>query len=257
MSGMLEGKVALISGCGAGIGEAAARLFAEHGATLWLNDLRDAEFNRVVDGLAAAGAVVAGIAGDMSAPTFVNAWVQGAVDTYGRIDVLYNNVGVSRSGLIGELSDDDWRFQQSVTLDSVFYATRAVIPHMIENGGGSIVSMSSGAGIGGNYNLGGYAAAKAGVINLMETVATEYGSHGIRANAVTPGPTATAPLLGYLETQPGGVEAHVADLDLKRLSQPEEVAQTVLWLASDFSSNITGICVRSNIRAASRRPHGS
>jgi len=254
---MLEGKVALISGCGAGIGEASARLFAEHGAVLWLNDLRAAELNRVVDELAASGAVVAGVAGDMSDSTFVNAWVEGAIETYGRVDVLYNNVGVSRSGLLGELSDEDWRFQQSATLDSVFYATRAVIPHMIANGGGSIVSMSSGAGIGGNYNLGGYAAAKAGVINLMETVATEYGGDGIRANAVTPGPTATAPLLNYLATQPGGVEAHVADLDLKRLSQPEEVAQTVLWLASDFSSNITGICVRSNIRAASRRPHGS
>ena len=249
--------MALISGCGAGIGEASARLFAEHGAVLWLNDLRAAELNRVVDELAASGAVVAGVAGDMSDSTFVNAWVEGAVETYGRVDVLYNNVGVSRSGLLGELSDEDWRFQQSATLDSVFYATRAVIPHMIANGGGSIVSMSSGAGIGGNYNLGGYAAAKAGVINLMETVATEYGGKGIRANAVTPGPTATAPLLDYLATQPGGVEAHVADLDLKRLSQPEEVAQTVLWLASDFSSNITGICVRSNIRAASRRPHGS
>ena len=249
--------MALISGCGAGIGEASARLFAEHGATLWLNDLRTAELNRVVDELAASSAVVAGVAGDMSDPTFVNSWVQGAIDAYGRVDVLYNNVGVSRSGLIGELSDEDWRFQQSVTLDSVFYATRAVIPHMITSGGGSIVSMSSGAGIGGNFNLGGYAAAKAGVINLMETVATEYGGKGIRANAVTPGPTATAPLLNYLATQPGGVDAHVADLDLQRLSQPEEVAQTVLWLASDFSSNITGICVRSNIRAASRRPHGS
>ena len=249
--------MALISGCGAGIGEASARLFAEHGATLWLNDLRTAELNRVVDELVASGAVVAGVAGDMSDPTFVNSWVQGAIDAFGRVDVLYNNVGVSRSGLIGELSDEDWRFQQSVTLDSVFYATRAVIPHMITNGGGSIVSMSSGAGIGGNFNLGGYAAAKAGVINLMETVATEYGGKGIRANAVTPGPTATAPLLNYLATQPGGVDAHVADLDLQRLSQPEEVAQTVLWLASDFSSNITGICVRSNIRAASRRPHGS
>ena len=249
--------MALISGCGAGIGEASARLFAEHDATLWLNDLRTAELNRVVDELAASSAVVAGVAGDMSDPTFVNSWVQGAIDAYGRVDVLYNNVGVSRSGLIGELSDEDWRFQQSVTLDSVFYATRAVIPHMITNGGGSIVSMSSGAGIGGNFNLGGYAAAKAGVINLMETVATEYGGKGIRANAVTPGPTATAPLLNYLATQPGGVDAHVADLDLQRLSQPEEVAQTVLWLASDFSSNITGICVRSNIRAASRRPHGS
>ena len=257
MSGMLEGKVALISGCGAGIGEAAARLFAANGAMLWLNDVNPQSVDRVVADLLAERAVAQGVAGDMSDPAFVNAWVQGAVDEYGRIDVLYNNVGVSRSGLIGELSDEDWRFQQSVTLDSVFYATRAVIPHMVANGGGSIVSMSSGAGIGGNYNLGGYAAAKAGVINLMETVATEYGGQGIRANAVTPGPTATAPLLDYLATQPGGVEAHVADLDLKRLSQPEEVAQTVLWLASDFSSNITGICVRSNIRAASRRPHGS
>ena len=257
MTGMLEGKVALISGCGAGIGEAAARLFAKNGATLWLNDQRDDAFNRVLNDLLATGATVSGVAGDMSDPMFVNSWVQGAVDAYGHIDVLYNNVGVSRSGLIGDLSDADWRFQQSVTLDSVFYATRAVIPHMVANGGGSIVSMSSGAGIGGNYNLGGYAAAKAGVINLMETVATEYGAYGIRANAVTPGPTATAPLLDYLATQPGGVDAHVADLDLNRLSEPEEVAQTVLWLASDFSSNITGICVRSNIRAASRRPHGS
>jgi len=257
MSGMLEGKVALISGCGAGIGAAAARLFAEHGATLWLNDLREDGLDAMVSELTSLGIDVGGSAGDMSDSSVVDAWVQDAIDAYGRVDVLYNNVGVSRSGLVGELSDEDWRFQQSVTLDSVFYATRAVIPHMIANGGGSIVSMSSGAGIGGNYNLGGYAAAKAGVINLMETVATEYGAFGIRANAVTPGPTATAPLLEYLETQPGGVTAHVADLDLQRLSQPEEVAQTVLWLSSEFSSNITGICVRSNIRAASRRPHGS
>jgi len=257
MSGMLEGKVALISGCGAGIGAAAARLFAEHGATLWLNDLREDGLDAMVSELTSLGIDVGGSAGDMSDSSVVDSWVQDAIDSYGRVDVLYNNVGVSRSGLVGELSDEDWRFQQSVTLDSVFYATSAVIPHMIANGGGSIVSMSSGAGIGGNYNLGGYAAAKAGVINLMETVATEYGAFGIRANAVTPGPTATAPLLEYLETQPGGVTAHVADLDLQRLSQPEEVAQTVLWLSSEFSSNITGICVRSNIRAASRRPHGS
>ena len=257
MSGILEGEVALISGCGAGIGEASARLFADNGAILWLNDLDAVALERLVAELTAKGVNAAGLAGDMSDSAFVDEWVAAAVETHGRIDVLYNNVGVSRSGLIGELSDADWRFQQSVTLDSVFYATRAVLPHMVANGGGSIVSMSSGAGIGGNYNLGGYAAAKAGVINLMETVATEYGGHGIRANAVTPGPTATAPLLDHLSGQPGGVEAHVADLDLKRLSRPEEVAQTVLWLASDLSSNITGICVRSNIRAASRRPHGS
>ena len=254
MAGMLDDKVALISGCGAGIGRAVAHRFAREGATLWLNDLRSDAYDAVLAEVRALGATAEGSSGDMSDPAYVRAWVDGAAAEHGRIDVLYNNVGVSRSGLVADITDEDWRFVQATTLDSVFFATRAVLPHMVASGGGSIVSMSSGAGIGGHFNLGGYAAAKAAVINLMETVATEYGRHGIRANAVTPGPTETAPLVAYLETQPGGIAAHVADLDLARLSQPEEVAATVCWLASDLASNLTGICVRSNIRAASRLP---
>ena len=251
---MLEGKVALISGAGAGIGRAVAHRFALEGATLWLNDLRSDTFDAVLAEVRALGATAEGLVGDMSDSDFATRWVDDAAAEHGRIDVLYNNVGVSRTGLVGDITDDDWRFVQSVTLDSVFFATRAALRHMVAAGRGSIVSMSSGAGIGGQYELGGYAAAKAGVINLMETVATEYGRHGIRANAVTPGPTETSPLLDHLTKQPGGVAAHVADLDLQRLSQPDEVANTVCWLASDLSSNITGICVRSNIRAASRIP---
>ena len=112
MSGMLDGKVALVSGCGAGIGAASARLFAANGATLWLNDRNPDAYEALLAELAASGASVGGVVGDMSDPAFVNSWVQGAIDAYGRIDVLYNNVGVSRSGLIGDLSDEDWRFQQ-------------------------------------------------------------------------------------------------------------------------------------------------
>jgi meso-butanediol dehydrogenase/(S,S)-butanediol dehydrogenase/diacetyl reductase len=250
----LAGKVALVSGAARGIGAAVARRFAEEGAVLWLNDLLADELDALVVELRGAGCTVDGMTGDMSQPAFVSEWVENAVAAHGCIDVLYNNVGVSRVGLVGDITDDDWRFVQSMTLDTVFYATRAVLPHMVRRGAGSIVSMSSGAAIGGEYRLGGYAAAKAGVINLMETVALEYGPLGIRANAVTPGPTATAPLLAHLEAQPGGVDAHVQGLDLQRLSQPEEVASTVLWLASDESSNVTGICVRSNIRAESARP---
>jgi NAD(P)-dependent dehydrogenase (short-subunit alcohol dehydrogenase family) len=250
----LAGKIALVSGAARGIGAAVARRFAAEGAVLWLNDLLADELDAVVNELRDAGTTVDGTVGDMSDAAFVNDWVANAVDRHGRVDVLYNNVGVSRTGLIGDIVDDDWRFVQSMTLDTVFFATRAVLPHMVRQGAGSIVSMSSGAGIGGEYALGGYAAAKAAVINLMETVALEYGPRGIRANAVTPGPTATKPLLEYLEAQPGGVAAHVRGLDLQRLSQPEEVANTVLWLASDESSNVTGICVRSNIRAESARP---
>ena len=249
MSGLLAGKVSLISGAGAGIGAAVARRFASEGATLWLNDLDPAALDAVVTETGGGG-----LAGDMSNSEFATNWVNQAAARHGRVDVLYNNVGVSRTALIGDLSDDDWRFQQRLTLDTAFYATRAVLKHMVRQRSGSVVSMSSGAGIGGHYQLGGYAAAKAGVISLMQTVATEYGHLGIRANAVTPGPTATTPLLAYLADQPGGVEAHTAGLNLARLSQPEEVAAVVTWLASDESSSISGICVQSNIRSASRRP---
>jgi len=246
---LLDSKVALITGAGAGIGAAVARRFAAEGAVLWLNDIDADALAAVVEDTGGGG-----MAGDASDPEFVATWVAEAVHSHGRVDVLYSNVGASRSGRIGELTDDAWRLQQRLTLDTCFYATRAVIPHMRTNGGGSIVAMSSGAGIGGQYGLGGYAAAKAGVISLMETVATEYGDEGIRANSVTPGPTATAPLLSYLGRQEGGIAAHTADLDLARLTDPDEVAAVVAWLASDESSSITGMCIRANIRSASRRP---
>jgi meso-butanediol dehydrogenase / (S,S)-butanediol dehydrogenase / diacetyl reductase len=252
--GRLEGKVALVSAAAHGIGEAVARRFAREGARLSVADLDGTALGALADELSAAGAAVEATAGDASDPGFVGRWVAGAVEQYGRIDVLYNGVGVSRPGLIGEVTDDDWRFQQRTTLDTVFYATRAVLPYMARQGSGSIVSMSSGAGIGGHYGLGAYGAAKAAVINLMETVAMEYGPSGVRANAVTPGPTATAPMLAWVEQQPGGEAAHARELDLQRLSRPEEVASAVLFLASDEASNVTGIVLRSNIRAAAKRP---
>ena len=202
---------------------------------------------------AGRGARRIGVAGDMSDRAFVDGWIAGAVDRLARIDVLYNNVGVSRTGVIGEITDDDWRFVQRVTLDSVFFTTRAVLPHMVRQSRGSIVSMSSGAGVGGQYALGGYAAAKAAVINLMETVALEYGPYGVRAERGDAGPDRYRAARAH-HTQPGSIEHLVNGLDLQRLSRPEEVANTVLWLASDESSNITGICVRSNIRSASARP---
>jgi len=246
---LLHDKVCLITGAGAGIGAAVARRFSAEGAVLWLNDIDGDALAIVVEETGGTG-----MAGDASDPKFVATWVNEAARAHGRIDVLYNNVGVSRPGRIGDITEAEWRLQQRTTLDTCFFATSAVIPHMLANGGGSIVSMSSGAGIGGQYGLGAYAAAKAGVISLMETVATEYGDERIRANSVTPGPTATAPLLAYLDQQPGGTDAHTADLKLARLTQPAEVAATVTWLASDEASSISGICLQSNTRMASRRP---
>lgn len=253
MAGRIDGKIAVISGSASGIGEAVTRRFAAEGARLWINDIDATRLDALVDELRGQGVEVHGTAGDASDSAFVTGWIDGATDAFGRIDILYNNVGVSRHGLVGGITDDDWRFQQRMTIDTVFFATRAVLPHMVRQRDGSIVSMSSGAGVAGEYALGAYAAAKAAVINLMETVAMEYGPYGIRANAVTPGPTATAPMLAWLATQAGGEAEYTKALDLQRFSRPEEVASAVLFLASDEASNITGIVLRSNIRAG-RRP---
>ena len=249
MTGRLEGKAAVVTGAGAGIGAATARRFAAEGARLALNDLRAERLDQLVAELAAGGAEVVGSAGDASERATLIAL---AIERFGRVDVLYANAAYSIPHLVADITDEEWREQQRVVLDSVFYATRAVLPHMVRQGGGSIIAISSGAGIGGEYSMGAYAAHKAAVINLMETVAMEYGPYGVRANAITPGPTATEPMLAWVATQPGGEAAHASALDLKRLSRPEEVANLVLFLASDESSNITGTCIRSNVRAKHR-----
>jgi len=253
-NGRLEGKVVLVNGGARGIGAAAVHRMAREGAVLSVADIDGDALSATVAAVEHDGGVATGVVGDATDSAFVDAWVAGVVERHGRIDVLYNNVGVSRGGLIGDLSDDDWHLQQRLTLDSVFYATRAALAPMVRARAGSIISMSSGAGIGGEYNLGGYAAAKAGVINLMETVAMEYGPYGIRANSLTPGPTATEPFVAYYRDRPEDIDQLTAGLDLRRTSRPDEVANTILWLASDESSNITGICVRSNIRAGGARP---
>ena len=153
MAGRLDNKVVLISGAAHGIGRAVAMRMAIEGAHLWLCDILDDELAATAAAASELGNAATGMAGDATDTAFVTRWVTSAIERYRRIDVLYNNVGVSRPGLIGELSDDDWHFQQRLTLDSVFYATRAVLPQMVSQRAGSIISMSSGAGIGGQYNL--------------------------------------------------------------------------------------------------------
>jgi len=255
MGDRLKGKVALLSAAGAGIGQAVARRFAEEGAHLWVNDLDPAKVERLVGELDGRHGPVGGSAGDVSDLSYVQNWVEAGIAEYHRVDILYNNAAQVGDDLafVADITDAQYRRQQSVTLDSVFYATRAVLPHMVRQGSGSIVSMSSAAGIGGGYGRGAYGAAKAAVINLMETVAMEYGHLGIRANAATPGLTATDSMRAAVARHPGGEDAMTTHLILSRASRPEEVANLVLFLASDESSNITGICVRSNIPSKGNR----
>lgn len=254
MDGRLSGKIAVITGAGSGIGRATALRFAAEGARLVIGDLRPERSAATVADIRAQGTDAIAVDGDVAEDAYVRSLITAAVDRFGRLDVLHNNAAFSISGRVGDITDEDWRTQQRVVLDSVFYGIRAALPHMIAQGGGSIVTTASGAGIGGEYGLGAYAAHKAAVINLTQTVAMEYAEEGVRCNAVTPGPTATEPMLRWLADMPGGAQEFGRGALLRRMSRPEEVAAVVAWLASDDAALVSGIVVQANYRVASHRP---
>ncbi|WTW93766.1 SDR family oxidoreductase [Streptomycetaceae bacterium NBC_01309] len=252
--GRLAGKSAVVTGAGSGIGRATALRFAAEGALLVLGDVRPERTAETVAEVRALGGDAVAFDGDVCEDAYVRALIGTAVERHGRVDVLHNNAAFSIPGRVGDITDEDWRTQQRVVLDSVFYGIRAALPHMTAQGGGSIVTTASGAGVGGEYRLGAYAAHKAAVINLTRTVAMEYAAEGVRCNAVTPGPTATEPMLRWLEDVPGGPEEFGRTAMLGRMSTPEEVAAVVAWLASDDAALVSGTVVQANYRITSRRP---
>jgi meso-butanediol dehydrogenase / (S,S)-butanediol dehydrogenase / diacetyl reductase len=166
-----------------------------------------------------------------------------AISTFGRIDILMNNAAAPHGGPVSATSDADWRRVMSVTLDGVFHGVRAALGPMIAQGSGSIINISSGAGLGGEVMLGAYGAAKAAVINLTKTAAVENAASGVRINCICPGPIATPPLEAWLSAIPGGAEAFAKQIPAKRIGKPEEIAAVAVFLASDEASYVTGAIV--------------
>ena len=240
---MLEGKAAIVTGASSGIGRATAALFAMHGAQVIVSARRQAELDTLVTDIRTAGGQAIPIAGDIRSESLAKDLVDAAITHFGGLDIAFNNAGiVGETKPLPEMSLAEWLDTHNTNLTSAFLGAKYQVPAMVARGGGSLIFTSSFVGhTVGMPGMAAYAAAKAGQIGLVKALATELGTKGVRVNAILPGgtdtpssvtnaPGATPEVLEFVE----GLHA------FKRMASPEEIARSVLHLASDASSFITG-----------------
>jgi meso-butanediol dehydrogenase/(S,S)-butanediol dehydrogenase/diacetyl reductase len=232
-----EGKVVIVTGAGSGIGAATARRFAREGAAVALVDREQEKVNAVRSGL--GGGQSLSHAADVSDEVQVRAMVETVVSRFGHIDVLVNNAGVVTTGPLLQLSTPDWRKVMDTDLDGVFFCTRAALPELVKTKG-CIVNTSSVSGLGGDWNMAAYNAAKGAITNLTRSLALELGQDGVRVNAVNPSLTAT----GMTEDMLGDkalIGKFMERMPLGRIGQPEDVADVIAFLASEDARFVTGV----------------
>ncbi len=242
----VKDRVAVVTGAAHGLGREIGRLLAREGARVVLGDIDAAGVERVAADIAAAGGAAVAVAGDVTEEAGAAALIDAAVERFGQLDILVNNVGGSRNSKVWEMPAADWDFVLRLNLRGTFLCTRAAARHMMPRRYGRIVCMSSGAREGTPwtaYYQGGaaYSAAKAGVHGFVRDVALELAEHGINVNAVAPGPIDTERTGPNLRALNATVDYSPDRMTpLRRLGQPIEVAHAVLFLASEEASYITG-----------------
>ncbi len=237
----LLGRVAIVTGAAGGIGQETARVLHAAGARVALFDLANPE--TLAAGLDASGESAWSDALDVTRADAVEAAVAAVQEHFGRLDVLFNGAGVIRRKTVVELSEDEWDWVMNVNVKATFLLSRAAIPRMKQGGGGSIINVGSGWGLKGGPRAAAYCASKAAVVNLTRAMAIDHGPDGIRVNAVCPGDIDTPMLRQEAHEVGEALSAFLAEAavrPLARLGQPLDVARAVLYLASDWSSWVTG-----------------
>lgn len=239
---LLPGKVVLITGASRGIGRAIAQRFAQEGAHVAFTYLSSVEKGQALeDELKTFGTTVKGYRSDASDYKAAEELVNQVVSDFGKLDVLINNAGITKDGLLMRMSEEQWDTVINVNLKSVFNLTKAAIKPMMKAKAGSIINLTSVVGIRGNAGQANYAASKAGIIGFTKSVALELGSRNIRSNAIAP---------GFIETEMTGeinekaIDEWKQSIPMKRGGTPEEVADCAIFLASDLSRYITGQVVQ-------------
>ncbi|RYZ12916.1 MAG: SDR family oxidoreductase [Comamonadaceae bacterium] len=237
MKERFEGRTVIVTGAASGIGRGVAERFSAEGANVVLCDIDQPKLDAVSGSLPAERTLA--VHCDVSRHDQVQSLVQKAVERFGGLDVMVNNAGIAREGSVAEVEMDDWQQTLDTNLSGVFYGCRAALPELLKTRG-CIVNTASVSGLGADWDMAAYNAAKGGVVNLTRSLALDFGARGVRANSVCPSLTRTGMTTDMLE-DPEVVDAFMERLPLKRVAEPADIAGVVAFLASDDARFVNGV----------------
>ena len=240
MADLLDGKVGLVTGAGSGIGRATSLAAAQEGSKVVVADIASDSGNETVAMIKAAGGDASFIETDVSDDQAVQRMIAFALEHYGQLDWACNNAAAAQFGAFVESTNEQWYSTIAVTLSGVYYCMREQAKVMLSAGGGSIVNISSSTGVTGTALEAVYAAAKGGVEALSKSVAAEYAQYGLRVNSIAPGPIRTPAVDAMFANNEELTNKVLGIISARRLGEPEEVAQLVVWLASDRCNYLNG-----------------